>query len=174
MWKYLLAISAVACLSSCLRNKNDLGVVDAYKPVYGDMNLLKLVSQQAAAPIVNGGKIAKAGSYLYQVEEGKGIHIIDVSNPSAPQKKSFLNIPVCNEVTLKGSYLYTNNANDLVVLNVSDINNVTLSSRTANAFPSLEVYYPPQTGVYFECADPSKGVVIGWELSKVNNPKCSR
>jgi hypothetical protein len=170
---FLIFVTSIL-LVACVNKQNSLGVVDAYKPIYGNPTEFKTYSQIAPKPIVNGGKIAKAGQLIYQVEEGKGIHIIDVSNPAIPVKKSFLNIPFCNEVTLKGNFLYTNNSVDLLALNVSDINTVTLASRTANAFPSTEFFFPPQTGVYFECADPSKGVVVGWELTKIDNPKCRR
>ena len=174
MNKLLLIFLCSVLLGACVNKQNSIGIVDAYKPIYGNPTELKTYSQIVPQPIVKGGKISKAGQYLYQVEEGKGIHIMDVSNPAIPVKKSFLKIPFCNEVTLKGNFLYTNNSVDLLALNVSNINTVTLASRTANAFPSTEFFFPPQTGVYFECVDPSKGVVLGWELTKVDNPKCRR
>ncbi len=174
MYRYGLLILCSITILSCWDKPKSIGVVDAYKPIYGNSAELKVISQKPAQPIVSGGKIAKSGQILYQVEEGKGIHIIDLSNPSIPVNKSFISIPLCNEVTLKSNFLYSNNGIDLVVLNVSNINAVTLSTRLENAFPSPTVYFPPQTGVYFECPDPSKGIVIGWELTKINNPKCSR
>jgi hypothetical protein len=159
---------------ACTKDANKPGLVDAYVPIYGNLATIKTFSQLPSRPIVKGGKIAVIGSYLFQVEDGSGIHVINISDPAVPQKISFLNIPLCNEVTLKGNYLYTNNADDLLVLNFSNINSITLSSRLANAFPNTELQYPPQTGVYFECPDPASGPVIGWELKQVNNPKCKR
>jgi hypothetical protein len=49
-----------------------------------------------------------------------------------------------------------------------------LVNRIENAFPQINQEYPPFTGVYFECVDPSKGVVIGWEEKQIDQPKCRR
>lgn len=173
--KYVV-MAAFVCFSFCACEKKSKGpgLVDAYVPVYGNQAELKIIAQQAAQPILNGGKIATIANYLFQVEDSKGIHVINISNPAAPQKLSFIKIPLCSEVTLRGNLLYTNNANDLLVLDISNISNITVLSRTENAFPIGEVLYPPDAGVYFECADASKGPVIGWELKKVNNPSCKR
>ncbi|MBC7868070.1 MAG: hypothetical protein H7X88_11110 [Gloeobacteraceae cyanobacterium ES-bin-316] len=172
--RYLLIIALITGFCSCDKDAEKPGLVDAYVPVYGDKGELKNIIQQTPQPIIHGGKIATLGNYLYQVEEGEGIHIINIANPSQPQKISFIKIPLCNEVTLRGNFLYTNNVNDLLVLNISNISNISVASRTENAFPSQQAQYPPQTGVYFECADNSKGLVLRWELKKVNNPTCKR
>ena len=172
--RYFLMCAILLCLGSCTKNTNQLGEVDAYVPIYGNVGDLKLITQQTPQPIVKGGKIAVIGNHFFQVESGDGIHVIDISNPIIPRKISFLRIPLCNEVTLRGNFLYTNNVSDLVTLNISDINNITTASRIINAFPNMQTQYPPQTNVYFECADINKGMVIGWELKKVNNPKCRR
>lgn len=159
---------------SCTKDTDRPGMVDALVPIYGHQAALKTITQQTPQPIVTGGKIATLGNYLFQVEDGNGIHVINIANPAAPQKLSFIKIPLCNEVTLKGNFLYTNNVNDLVVLNISDISNITVNARIGNAFANLQAQHPSQTGVYFECPDNSKGLVIGWELKKINNPTCKR
>jgi LVIVD repeat len=159
---------------SCKNNSPNIGIVDAYVPIYATLAESENIVLKPAQPIVEGGKIAKLGQYLYQVENNKGIHIIDMQNPATPIKKGFISIPLCTELTLKGNYLYTNNMSDLVVINLSNVNTITVSSRIKNAFPTLSLAYPSQTNVYFECADLKKGLVIGWELKKVDNPKCKR
>ena len=172
--KYLFFFSFAIFFASCKKDSNKPGLVDALVPIYGDQANLKSIVQKPAQPITFGGKIATLGNYLFQVEEGAGIHVIDIANPAQPQKVSFIKIPFCNEVTLRGNLLYTNNVKDLVVLNISNISNITVSARIENAFPIPDVQYPPQTNVYFECADNSKGPILGWEMKKINNPKCKR
>lgn len=159
---------------SCKGKPADIGEKDAWVPVYAAKNEAQQISQSASQAIVNGGKIATFANYVFQVDEGKGIHIIDYSNAAAPVKKSFIKIPQCHELTVKGSYIYTNNLSDLVVLDISNITAVRVTSRIANAFPDLAIQYPPEAGAYFVCADPARGEVIAWELKKVNNPKCKR
>jgi hypothetical protein len=167
---------ALVLLMACNGKPAEPGLIDAYAPVYSSPAAALTISNGGPQPFVNGGKIATQGNTLYQVEQDKGIHIINISNPSLPVKVGFINIALCRELTLKGNYLYTNNMNDLVVLNVSNPTNVTESNRIANAFPDLGVQFPPeaQSGDYFECADASKGLVIRWELTKVNNPQCRK
>lgn len=167
---------ALLLLAACKGKPAERGLVDGYVPVYASKTAATTITSTTAQPFINGGKIATLGNTLYQVEQDKGIHIINISNPALPTKIGFINIALCRELTLKGSYLYTNNLNDLVVLNISDPAHVTESSRIANAFPDLGVQFPSdaQPGDYFECADANKGVVVRWEFTKVNNPQCRK
>jgi hypothetical protein len=68
--------------------------------------------------------------------------------------------------------LYADNAVDLVALDITNPADVKLLKRIENAFPNQS--FPPHTGVNFECADPAKGVVVGWEKVQLQNPKCFR
>ncbi|MEQ1553544.1 MAG: hypothetical protein ABL929_05160 [Ferruginibacter sp.] len=174
MKQIILLISFTAALFSCTDKRKGVGIVSAYVPVYVNSPDVKVITWQTPQAIVNGGKIATIGNKLYQVETDKGIHIIDITNPSAPIKIGFIKNNLCRELTLKGNYIYTNNLTDLVVLDVSIANSVTVTSRVGNAFPDLALQYPPHTNCYFECADASKGIVLQWNLQQVDNPKCKR
>jgi hypothetical protein len=173
MKKMVLAIITCSMFFISCRN-NGVGSVDAYIPVYSTSPDDKKVELQLPQPITNGGKIATLGNYVFQVENDKGIHIIDYSNPAAPVKKGFIKSFLCRELAIKGNYIYTNNLADLVVIDISNVNTVSVSSRINNAFPDLSLQYPPAANCYFECADPAKGLVVRWDLQKVNNPKCRK
>jgi len=170
--KTILFIACILSLTAC-RN-NGVGKVDAYVHIYGNVQETKQITLQSPQPIVNGGKIATLGNYVYQVETDKGIHIIDYTNPAAPVKKGFIKDALCRELAIKGNYIYTNNLTDLVVIDISNPNVVTVSSRIDNSFPDLATQYPPCSGCYFECADPAKGMVIQWTKQQVTNPKCKK
>jgi hypothetical protein len=174
--KTILILFAALLLYSCAGKPFEAGEVDAWVPIYSNPTDAVKISNSAPQPFVNGGKIATQGNTLYQVEQDKGIHIINISNPAAPVKTGFINIALCRELTLKGNWLYTNNMTDLVVLDVSNPASTPVATRIANAFPNLGVQFPPDaaTGTYFECADAAKGTVIRWELQKIKNPKCRR
>jgi hypothetical protein len=173
MKKMVLAIITCSMFFISCRN-NGVGSVDAYIPVYSTSPDDKKVELQLPQPITNGGKIATLGNCVFQVENDKGIHIIDYSNPATPVKKGFIKSFLCRELAIKGNYIYTNNLADLVVIDISNVNTVSVSSRINNAFPDLSIQYPPAANCYFECADPAKGLVIRWDLKKVNNPKCRK
>lgn len=168
----LVFLTFLVCITAC--KDKGVGQVDAYVPVYANTAEAKQIVLQSPQPIINGGKIATLGNYVFQVETDKGIHIIDYSNPATPVKRGFIKNALCRELAIKGNSIYTNNLSDLVVLDISNANAVTVSSRINNAFPDLALQFPPCTNCYFECADAAKGIVIQWSSQKVNNPKCRR
>ena len=168
----IVIIATIVSITAC--KNNGVGHVDAYMPVYASAADAKQIVLQSPQPIVNGGKIATLGNVVFQVETDKGIHIIDYSNPAVPVKKGFIKNALCRELALKGNSIYTNNLSDLVVIDISNSTAVTVTSRINNAFPDLALQNPTCTDCYFECADPTKGLVIQWNKQKVNNPKCRR
>jgi hypothetical protein len=151
----------------------------AWVPVYSTNSAsVKVITAAAARPTVNAGKIYTVGNLIYQVEQDSGIHVINYANPVAPQKLGFIRSFLCKEVTVKNGLIYTNNFSDLVVIDASNINTVREIARTADVFPDLALQYPPKpnnsTTVYFECPDPKKGIVIGWQQKTIDNAKCWR
>jgi hypothetical protein len=170
--KYVFLFLVVA-LASCDPKPDNFGGYMGWAPIYATQNASTDLSITAAVPTQNPGKIYAYGNYLFQVDQNKGIHIIDNANPQQAHKISFLNVPGCSELAIKSNQLYTNNLGDLVVFDLSNIASPQLVSRLAHAFPLLNQTYPPGTG-YFECVDPSKGVVVGWEEKLLTEPQCRR
>lgn len=176
-------ITLIGCLcillaGACRRNSTNLGEVSGYVPVYASLATAKEISYSAQPKAtVNAGKILVLGNRLFQVETAEGVHVIDISNPSSPVKLGFLKVPGCSDVSAKGNELYINNYNDLLVLTgtASFTPGVSLVlKRVENAFPEGLNSYPARRGVYFECPDPSKGIVVDWQPATLKNPKCRR
>ena len=142
---------------------------EGWSPVYAEDAMKINVTEPK--DIENGGKIYVKGSIFYQIEAGKGIHVVDISNPQNPVKLKFIHVAGCQEISILGNTLYTNNVNDLVCLNIADINHITEMGRTPDAFHIVNKSHPPSRG-WFECIDASKGEVIGWELKTLASPKC--
>jgi len=115
---------------------------------------------------------------LFQVEQDSGIHIINYADAHSPRKLGFIKSLLCKEVSVKNGFIYTNNLSDLVVIDISDPNNVHEVSRTAGVFPDLALQYPSKLNswstIYFECPDPSKGLILDWKKQIIKNPKCWR
>lgn len=145
--------------------------VDGWKPVYKTDVQNAPIESIAARGIENGGKIYIKGSMLYQVEKNKGVHVIDVSNPSQPQKIAFLTISGASEISILNNYLYSNNYNDMIVVDIANIHDIKLVKRIANVFSFTGAKTPPQSG-YFECVDDNKGVVVDWQYTTLTKPKC--
>jgi hypothetical protein len=180
LFPVLLMLALVHWSCTPRNNMGDLPEeVQGMVPVYTQENSVKAISTAGPRPTVRGGKIYTTGNYLLQVEQDSGIHVINYANPQSPQKIGFIRSFLCKELTMKDGFLYTNNLSDLVVIDIRNINAVQEVGRVTGVFPDLSLQYPsPQAGgtgrIYFECPDPSKGVIARWEQRTIKNPTCWR
>lgn len=148
-----------------------VGEVQGYVPIYSaveDQSILFTDPQ----PVKQPGKIYTISTYLLINEKHKGIHVFNNADPSDPIPLGFLKILGNTEIAIRGNVLYVDHVTDLVALNISDWNNIAELSRIKQEHWHQE--YPPVTGTYFTCVDQAKGLVIGWELATLKNPKCYR
>jgi hypothetical protein len=178
--KTLFFLSISFILFSCDRTVGSKPEMkEAWVPVYSTNNtFIKAITATSAKPTVRAGKIYTVGNLIYQVEQDSGIHVINYSNPSAPQKLGFIRSFLCKEISVRNGLIYTNNFSDLVVIDASNMASVREVARTPDVFPDLAVQYPPKPNnasqIVFECPDPKKGIVISWELKTIDNAKCWR
>jgi hypothetical protein len=162
-------------LSSCVWEGGDLRSVNlGFAPVYAPRTTANTITTEPARPTAQPGKIYAYGTYAFQVDQYKGIHIIDNSNPKEARKIAFLSVPMATEIAIKSGHLYTNNLNDLVVFSLANVTQPQLVNRIKDAFPVISQEFPPFSNTYFECPDTAKGVVVGWEQKELSNPKCRR
>lgn len=176
MMKPILTLVALLLLFACTPENNQApqGTIDAYVPVYASTTDITQVSIEASRPIAHAGKIYAYGNYIFQNDLNSGIHIVDNSSRSNPRKISFIKLPLSTEIAVKGNYLYANNYRDIIVFDISNPANPQMVKRVADVFPPVNQKYPPFNNAYFECPDETKGVVIRWELKRINTPKCRR
>ena len=120
----------------------------------------------------NLGKIYYQPPFLFLNEEGKGLHIIDNTDPKSPEKVKFIKIPGNYDLAMKGRYLYVNHLRDMVLLRIDEDQVVELQ-RFQNAFSNSFLDYPKNYKGYFICPDPDKGKVIYWEdIIAESEPNC--
>ncbi len=125
-----------------------------FEPVY--LSIPDLRSSFEVMPpdsIKQPGKIYLYKKYILVNEYGKGIHIIDNSDPVHPKIKNFLNIPGNYDMAVKGDILYADSYIDLVVLDISHPENVVMLGRIEGIFNNYITEF---------VFDPEKGVVIDW------------
>ncbi|GHU54465.1 hypothetical protein FACS189411_01160 [Bacteroidia bacterium] len=160
----ILSFVAMLCLASCADKYTvEQNVNSPVYMSYEDMRAsLRLTSAQE---LVNPGKISFKDNYLFVVEQLKGIHVIDVSNPASPQNKAFIELSGCRDIALKDQFLYADHYVDLVELNISDINNVKETARLDNFFP-YTVPAPKDPALPFAEVDHEKGIVVDWEVKR--------
>lgn len=159
---------------ACDPHREEMNRVSGWAPVYASAQTTNAIGAETTRATIHPGKIYAYGQYLFQVEQNEGIHIIDNTDAAHPRKLSFLKVPSCAEIAIKANHLYTNNLNDLVVFDLSTIAAPRLVQRIEGAFPEFNQTYPPVAHGYFECPDPSKGIVVGWEQKLLTDAKCRR
>jgi len=141
-------------------------IFTANSPIYMSYDDLKLaIKQSAASDLVNPGKIYFKDQFIFIVEEMKGIHIFDNTNPSSPVNKTFIEVPGNVDIAIKGDVLYADSYIDLVAIDLSDLNAIKEVGRVQRVLPYT---IPPYDTKYpMARVDELKGVVIGWEIKEV-------
>jgi hypothetical protein len=137
-----------------------------YAPVYMSYkDLRSSVSEVQGVGLKNPGKIYYKDNYIFIVDELKGIHIYDNSNPASPVKKAFVTIPGVVDVSVSGYIMYADSYVDLVVLDVQDIANIHEVGRIKDVIP----YTVPEAGKDYPMGsiDKDRGVVVSWELRTI-------
>ncbi|MBO0931509.1 hypothetical protein [Fibrella aquatilis] len=145
---------------------------NGYRPVYITNEDLRNVTVEAPQPLQSPGKIYIKDGYLFINDQQRGIHIFDNRNPAKPVELGFLRIPGNSEMAVKDSTLYANNGPDLIAINIGRPASVRVVKRMADVFTISN--YPDARQVWFECPDPAKGYVVGWERTALTNPQCYR
>jgi len=171
-YRTLLILIVTLAISSCCSDDNE-PQISGMKPVYISYNELMHFSQLPPQPIINAGKIMVYNNYLFLGEVNKGIHIIDISDTLNPVKVSFLNIPGNKDLSAQNNRLYADNGPHFLVLDITNINSVTLVQRMLNYFQPSE-YFPANYSGRFECADYSTGWLVDWSEELLDDPKCNR
>jgi hypothetical protein len=123
------------------------------------------------------GKIYVKDSYLYINELYDGIHVIDNTDPSSPERIAFIPIPGNVDMAIKGTTLYADSYVDLVAIDIADPLNAVEVARIEDAFP----YFTPWPwieegfvgGSQVENPDESLGVVVGWERTLIERERSS-
>jgi len=158
----LLSIGIFSCKDKILETRT----FTANKPIYlsyEDMrNSVKSVS---GTDMKQTGKIYFYNNYIFINEYLKGIHIIDNTEPSNPQNIKFIEIPGNIDMAVKNNFLYVDSYVDLIVLNISDINNIFEVNRIKDIFdyqiPTYDYDYP------LAHIDRDAGVIIGYSIEEV-------
>jgi hypothetical protein len=153
---------------------------EAYIPIYGIDSFYSVIKTMPPQPIVESGKIYVLGNTLFQVEQLRGVHVINYSDKSKPVKTAFIKCTDATEIAVKSGFLVVNNGSDLVTVDISDLSNVKEVARVKDAFKTFyntlwQTQKPGKKGKYYVCphAFTREQIVVGWKLEKnVENANC--
>ncbi len=141
-----------ACFNSCLKDVK-LQKYTYYTPVFDLKSEVRAAIKGSAPQSISlPGKIYVQGNYIFINELGKGIHIVDYSQPSAPQNVSFIPIPGNENLTIQGNYLYADEYSDLLTIDIENPLEAKLVNVSLNAF----------TNIYYSYGGDSTHIITSW------------
>lgn len=115
--------------------------------------------------LVKPGKIYFKDQYMYINEYQKGVHVVDLSDPSDPAKKAFISIPGNVDLAIRDNTLFADSFIDLLLIDISSPLQPVEIKRIEKMFeyviPPYDIEYP------LEQIDQEKGVIIGYEIKEI-------
>lgn len=167
--KTFLLLLIPLLFASCIKNPDETEpyyTESEYVPIlmkYDD--ILTSVVQMPARAISQPGKIYCFNEYIYIIEKYNGFHVINNSNHSFPVIVAFMSVPGCVDIAIKNDHAFVDNATDLVSIDISDKNNMTIAGRVPGIFPEL---LPPNNTYipyWFNKENrPINTVIVGWRI----------
>ena len=167
----LILISLSVLLFSCSDDETSNGqALFAVPEVKSLSEIRDNVDVLAARQTNSDGKIYVAQQYIFYIAQESGVHVFDNSNPQSPQNIAFLNIEGVHDIAVKGDRLYADNYIDMLVFDISDMQNITLVQTLQNVFE----FYPedPETAEFYDYtinAD-SGEIIVGFTLETRDRP----
>lgn len=166
---FIFLLISGALFTACHPDDETEPVADnqyVYQPVLMDINVLRAsVKSESPKTLTTPGKIVYKSPYIFIVEKYEGIHVVDNTDPANPQNISFIRVPGCVDLAIKENVLYTDNAIDLVAVDISNINSVSVLKRIESIFPELNApnlgYIPYYANKYNR---PANTVIVGWTI----------
>jgi len=150
---FLLAMAS----NGCVQDKcEQLVTYVTYEPIYKSFEEIRAgVKSEAPRAVKNPSKIYFKDSYILMSELNEGIHVIDNNDPANPTPIAFIAIPGTRDIAARGNVLYADSYMDMVALDISNLQAVTVLGRTENVFP----YGSWHNGLW---AEMDKGVAVDW------------
>lgn len=137
----IIFILLTMVFSACIKQNNKYHY-NYYEPVYATKQSVRDAIQLEPARAINSmGGLIVYGNYILANDKEKGIHIIDVSIPSNPQKIGFIPIPGNQGLAVRNNYLYADCYMDMFVININNIQAPKLEAVKENVFQSRAYYY---------------------------------
>jgi hypothetical protein len=162
----------LAFLSSCEKDDSPSEQAVFAVPVVKSLAAIRNnVAVTAARQTNSNGKIYVAENYLFYIAKEEGVHIYNNQNPALPVNIAFINLEGVHDIAVKGNYLYADNFVDLLVFDISNIENITLVETIENsvsfnpAFPDTAEFYD-----YTVMTNPGE-IVTSYRLENRNRPQ---
>lgn len=125
-------------------------------------------------PIIESGKIYAYKNYVFVNDVYRGFHILDNTDPSAPKNIGFIKLEGNNDISIKDDRLFADSYGDLVVMDISDIQNIKFAKRMENAIyqefwctVGFDVEWPVADAFDYSDFNANTDALTGWEVNEV-------
>ena len=165
MKRLLILFSFIAlALTSCEDKR--LQSYMANVPVYMSYEALRSSFEvKSGVSMEKPGKISFYNSYMFINEYQKGIHVVDLSDPTQPELKAFIEVPGNVDMAIRNDQLFAESFVDLLVIDISNPEQAVLERRIEDLF---EYVIPPYDYDYpLDEIDEKKGVITGYDVKKI-------
>lgn len=164
---FVFALCIGAVLTSCNNDEQDGEFADylVARPLTMSVSEFKnSVDIVAPLPIDESGKIYAYGDLIFVNDKYKGVHVIDNSDPTNPIKMSFIKIAGNVDISVKDNFLYADSLTDLIVLDISNLENIQIVNRLEDVLRD-NVVWPAEAEIFeWENIDYENEILIGWEV----------
>jgi hypothetical protein len=117
--------------------------------------------------IDQSGKIYAYGDYIFINDMFQGVLIVDNTNPENPVNKSYIKIPGNIDIAIKDDFLYADSSIDLVVFDISDINNIQYIERLEDVFSVYDYEIPLEAQeVNWNNYNSETEVIVDWIITQ--------
>nr|MBS0038470.1 hypothetical protein [Saprospiraceae bacterium] len=140
------------------------------KPIYIPHNELNDIANLPQQEVISTGTIFLREPHFFMLEDRRGIHVYDVSDPNFPTYLTFLKIPAITDFSISGNRLYADSWRDLLTLDITDLFDIKVISRNENQLNPI--LFPELYNGIFECVDESRGAIGGWEDVYLEEAAC--
>lgn len=153
-------------IASCTNDDSNDGYKEylVARPILMDQaEFTNSVSVIAPRPVDESGKVYTYGDYIFVNDKYRGVHVIDNRNPSQPVKISFIKIPGNVDISVKDNYLFADSLMDLVVIDISNIDQIEQINRLQNVLYNNVIFPFEADLVEYEDYNYGSEIIVGWE-----------
>jgi len=137
----LIVLLALCTMQGCVKDQV-MTRTTVYRPVYKTKDEVRAnIKSSSPIELTAPGKLFYKDGYVFLNELNKGVHIIDVRNPSAPNNIAFVHVPGAVDLAVRGNILYADMYTDLVAIDITNPKAVQLKTVVPGVFPDRN-YYP--------------------------------
>ena len=136
----VIVLLALCIMQGCVKDQV-MTRTTVYRPVYKTKEEVRAnIKSSSPIELTAPGKLFYKDGYVFLNELNKGVHIIDVRNPSAPANIAFVHVPGAVHLAVRGNILYADMYTDLVAIDITNPQAVQLKTVVPGVFPD-RVYY---------------------------------